>query len=465
MSVDDYGLEALRKSAEQIVEGNKSEYRLKTNVTTSALPTGASTAANQATANTSLNSIDSKLTSPVTVKYSPYSLDAFARLRVSNPQTVFEFGFIKDLRTKLFTEFTQTGASSSHNSNKTSVDFATNTTSGSKIVFQTLRYFNYHPGKSQLLILTGNLQGKQTNVRKRVGQFDDNNGVFFELDGQSANVCFRSKVTGSVVDTKVEQASWNIDKLNGSGASGVTLDFTKQQILFVDFQWLGSGVIRFGTIIGGNLIYAHQFNNANVLDSPWSQYSIWPIRCELENTGTPSSNGAATLACGTLISEGGWGPEGILQTANNGVTPRALSAGATVPLLTIRKASASVKLPIVPIDFSALSDTPDNYLIQIIRNGTLTGASFSALGLISEVDVSATAITGGDVLYSKYLGSGTTAGGAIDISALKEALNLIAGASFNGGTDAFTSSHISIVATTISGAANIFCSINFKELV
>lgn len=430
MAVEDHGLEAIRKSAEEVKPGDKSNYFIKSRVL-----------------------FDSK------------GLDAFGRLRVSQPQTIFDAGFATNTLTKLFTQFTQTGGAIAHNANSTSVDFSTNTTQGSKAVLQTSRFFNYHPGKSQLLLVTGNMHGKQSGIRKRIGLFDDKNGVFFELNGQLANCVFRSSVSGSVVDTSAEQSTWNIDKLDGTGQSGITLDWTKQQILFLDFQWLGSGAIRFGTIIGGQVIYAHQFNNANVLDSPWAQFSIWPIRAEMENTGTPTSNGAGTLTCMSVISEGGWNPQGLLATANTSSTPRALSTGQTLPVISIRKQSASVKIPIIPIDFTLLSDTADTYLVRIVKNGTLTAPSWVSTGQVSEYDVSASAITGGETIYSRYLSSQVGSVGAVNIESLREVLNTVLGASFNGGTDAYASEMFSVVVTTLSGAASLFGSINFKELV
>jgi hypothetical protein len=107
----------------------------------------------------------------------------------------------------------------------------------------------------------------KTGLRQRVGYFGANNGIFLEQDGTTVNLVKRSYISGSVVDTKVAQASWNGDKLNGTGDSGLTLDLTKSQIFWIDVEWLGVGSVRCGFIINGEYYVAHTFHHANVLDS------------------------------------------------------------------------------------------------------------------------------------------------------------------------------------------------------
>lgn len=399
--------------------------------------------------------------SPLNVKFPSTALDAFGRLRTSHPESLFEAGFVVDDQPLLFSKALTTGGTITYNANKTSVDFATTTASGSKAVFQSKRYFSYHPGKSHLMIITGNLGGMQTNIRKRAGLFDANNGVFFELNGNVANAVIRSKASGSVVDTVIPQSSWNIDKLDGTGASGIALDWSKQQLFFCDMQWLGSGSVRFGTIIGGNIIYAHQENHANISSTVWAQFAVWPFRFEIENLAAVASPGQGTLTCMTLISEGGWGPEGLLRTVSNGTTAKAFSgAGSAIPILSLRKQSAYVTLPIKIEDLGAFANSADDFLIKVVMNPTLTGASWNNVSGICQVDTSATAYTGGQEVYSFYLrgSSGSVSQQLVD--ALKNARNMFLGSDLSGNSDIFT-----IVGVNLTATASLSAFINYKELV
>jgi hypothetical protein len=397
---------------------------------------------------------------PLNVKFPSTGLDAFGRLRVSEPQSLFETSFLVDDQPLLFSKQLTSCGTANHNINKSSIDFATTTVSGSKAVMQSKQYFSYHPGKSHLMMITGNLGGLQSNIRKRAGLFDVNNGVFFELNGTTPRVVVRSKVSGSVVDTAVDQANWNIDKLDGTGPSGIAIDWTKQQLFFCDMQWLGSGSVRFGTIIGGSIVYAHQMDHANVITTPWAQFASWPFRFEIENTSATVSPGSATLTCMTLISEGGWRREGVLRTVYNGATARSFGAsGSSVPVLSLRKQSAYVNIPINIVDIGAFANSADDFLIKVVVNGTLTGASFSNVSGLCQVDTSATAITGGNEVYSFYLRGSSTTGSQQTADIFNSVINLVLGSDLTGTSDV-----ISIVGTNITATANLSAFINYKEI-
>lgn len=397
----------------------------------------------------------------VYTRYVPSSLDSFGRLRVSNPQTIFENSFSLDKSPFLWDESVSGGGTATHNANKSSVELATPTTSGAKAFFQTKKTFRYHPGKSHLFIISGNLGGLKENCRRRIGYFTTSDGVFFELDGTQLRCVVRSSVSGSIVDTQINQANWNVDKLDGTGVTGITLDPTKQQIFFVDIQWLGSGAIRFGTIINGDIHYAHIVYNSNVLTDPWCKFPYFPIRAEIENTGTTASTTTAHITCVTVISEGGWGPEGIIRTISNGSTPRSFgSAGSIVPLISIRKQTAYANIPLHVFDVGVFANSADDFLVTLVLNGTLTGASWANVSGIAQKDVAATSITGGTELYSSYLRGSSSSASRELTSVLQNILNTILGADFSGASEIF-----SLVAMNITSSATASGFINYKELI
>ena len=87
------------------------------------------------------------------------------------------------------------------------------------------------------------------NLKQKVGFFDANNGIFFYADGTTLKIVRRTYTSGAAVDTEISQSSWNGDKLNGTGASGFTLDPTKSNILFIDVEWLGVGSVELDLLL------------------------------------------------------------------------------------------------------------------------------------------------------------------------------------------------------------------------
>jgi len=467
-------------------------------VTSSVLPAGASTSANQVIEISHLSSIDtsidvdlstraSELTlSALNDKFSPLgqntmansapvviasdqivptrfgdtpNLDAFGRLRVSEPFSIFDSTFLYDTQPLTWTSSTVGAGAVTYNANKASVDLILGTASGDSAIFQTRRYFKYHPGVSQALLFTHNFGSSQANVRRRIGQFDTANGVFFELDGTTIYVAVRTSTSGSPVDTRVAQANWNLDKLDGTGASGVTLILTNQQVLVIDYQWLGSGRIRFGVNIGGQVIYAHQMLFANTQTLPYSQTATLPLRLEATNTGVAGAGSTSHITCCSIFSEGEYAISGVARTVNSGITAKAIAATGKIPIISLRKSAAGIKVPVKLHGMSIFCDTTDDLLIVLTINATLTASTFATTVGFSQYDTAATAMTGGTEVYSFYI-RGTGAGSAELVGQnVFEISNLILGSTIAGVSDIIT-----ISAESTTGAASARAVFNFREL-
>jgi len=390
--------------------------------------------------------------------------DAFGRIRVAIPQNVYELVMYQDTVTA--GEMTKTelnGGTVVYNNTITSMELNVTSTTNSETILQTKEYIRYKAGRSQLVKITGNLKGAVTNIDKEYGQFDDNNGFFFRTSDLIAYIVLRSNVTGSIVDTAVAQSSWNMDPLDGTGPSGITLDLSKQQIFVIDYQWQGSGAIRFGfsiptTTDTTRIIYCHTIYNANDKTTPYSKTAILPIRARIKNRGTTAAS--MHITCLAVDTEGEDAPTGQLRTVNNGITSRTFTtAGSTIPLLSLRKKSTELAFPLQVLESNVFANSQDDFLITVQINGTLTGASWVANTGVGEFDVSATAITGGTIIYSNYL-RGATAGQSllsIEITKLTRDLNL-------GQTLAGVSDIVSIVATNITANANASAVINYRDL-
>lgn len=252
--------------------------------------------------------------------------DAFGKLRVANPYTLLDIKFpsettatpeYKKNNMLICTKKSSDNASATFGSSKCVMTTSTN---GEYYITQSRKYCIYQPGKS-LLFLASGIIDDSTNTgtyTARIGYFDDNNGLFFESNSGSLNVVLRN----NSVDESIAQTNWNIDKFNGTGISGLTIDFEKAQLFVIDFEWLSVGRIRFGFYLFGRIYYCHQITNINSLTAPYMLTPNLPIRHEIRLT---SGDVSLTQICSSVISEGGYNPIGRPFSINNGFT--AISAG------------------------------------------------------------------------------------------------------------------------------------------
>lgn len=394
-------------------------------------------------------------------------VDAFGRLRVSNPLTLFDSSHrYKD--NDLWNTSTASGGAATFNTNQGLVDLSVTTTSGSKVYRETTKVFAYLPGKSLLVMTTFVMNAAKSNLRQRVGYFGDSNGMYLELDGAGGNVLSfvkRSSVSGSVVDTSVTQANWNYDKMDGTGPSGLTLDITKAQILWMDFEWLGVGTVRLGFVINGKFILCHQFNHANIITSTYITTASLPLRYEIENTGTTASASNLKQICSTVISEGGYELRGLQQAVNIPITtPRTLAvAGTYYPIASIRlKASPNFLDAIVILTALSVLGTGNgvNYNWQVSATGATTGGTWVSAGANSAVEynITGTSFTGGRIVAGGYFNSSNQGSASIDI--LKEALF-----KFQLERNTFTSTPFELTLVVASdGGGSAYVSLDWEEI-
>jgi hypothetical protein len=355
-------------------------------------------------------------------------LDAFGRLRVSEPQTLFDSknifnddGLADTVENQpLFYDNQQTsgsGTGTTYDANKSQQTLTVSASTAGTRVRQTKMRFNYQPGKSQEILMTFNMNGKVANVTKREGYFDDKNGLFLELAGTTVNFVRRTYVTGSAVDNAVAQSSWNIDKLDGTGASGITIDFTKTQILIIDFEWLGVGRVRMGFVIDGNIFYAHEFLNANSLDLVYMSTPNLPLRSEITNDGSGVA-ASLTQICSSVISEGGSQDLGISRyLSTSGTHLDANTENTVYALIGIKLKSeyigASVKILNAAIQIQTASHQVE---WKLILNPTVAGSFTYADVTNSSLQVSygatANTVTDGIDITGGWVFSGGTASGA-----------------------------------------------------
>ena len=360
--------------------------------------------------------------SEVSYSNSP-NIDAFGRLRVSTPFTLFDSSH-RFADNGLWSTGTATGGTATFNSAQGLVDLAITAASGSEVIRETTKVFSYQPGKSLLVLSTFVMSSAKTNLRQRVGYYGAANGYYLEQDGTTVSFVERSSVSGSLVNTPVAQASWNVDPMDGSGPSGITLDLTKAQILFMDLEWLGVGTVRIGFVIDGNFYVCHKFQHANIITSTYITTASLPLKYEITNTGATSSASTLKQICSTVLSEGGYELNGLQQAIGIPInTPRTLgTAGTFYPVISLRLKAARLDGIIILTALSIMPISTGNFNWQVVATGTTTGGAWVSAGANSSVEYNITGATfaGGRILASGFFNATNQGAGQVDI--LKEAL-------------------------------------------
>lgn len=380
--------------------------------------------------------------------------DTFGNLRVVEPRTLFETKHIFGKRPEVMIENVVGTATSTYITNLSSIRLRVSA-SGDKVTYRSKFYVPYEPGRTQRALLTGIIGTQDSNVVKRLGLFDDNDGYFFQQDSAGMSVIQRSYTTGSVVETKVLQTNWNLDKLDGSGESGYTIDFTKGHIFIVEYAWLGYGLLRFGIEAEGQIIYCHEITHHNALSTgPYSRRGTLPVNYEIVATGTPSADTDLIATCACVFSEGGFSPLGFAGTAYNASSRNISGIGSSLPLISVRLKSTYAGSLIIPTGGSAISADAKTNRIELVVGGTLTSPSWSSLTNATEFDVAATAITGGRSIYSSFASEGISGELRVDFANLP-------GVDFSGNNDAVT-----LLVTRLSASnSDYYGNLNFVEVV
>ena len=303
------------------------------------------------------------------------SVDAFARARFSEPVTLFDSKQLTSKQPLYWTELATGSGTSTHAPLTASTNMAVTTSAGS-VIRQTRQYINYQPGKSQVIIATAVMGTRVSGITKRVGYFDGYNGLFFEDNGTNLGVVIRSSVSGSPVDTRVAQDSWNIDPMDGTGPSGITVDVSKGQIFAIDFEWLGLGRVRWYMFIGGTPYLVHESLHANNVTNVYMSSPNLPVRYEIVNAAGAAAGSTMQHICSTVFSEGGFNPRGLLFTAYTDVAS-AISA-IPRPILSIRKKAITsnfrgTSLNVVRINLACT--TNDDIRWRLFYRPTITGGT------------------------------------------------------------------------------------------
>lgn len=392
------------------------------------------------------------------------ALDAFGRFRVSTPFTVFENKQIHNSQTYIWTEALTGGGSTTYSQNRASTTLNV-FNNGDKVIRQTKERFNYQSGLSFLILVTFVMGPGTSGISKKIGYFDQNNGIYFENNGATNSITIRSNVTGTPVPNTVLQTNWNIDPLNGAGPSGLTLDVTKSQIFVIDIEWLGVGSVRCGFVINGKTYYVHKFDHSNIINSVYMSTPNLPVRSEIENVsaGVVVVGNTLEQICCSVMSEGGYNNPGLSYSVDRGISPLTNADNAHVyPLVSIRLEVNSGGVIVVPqaIDILCTSSNANFKWVLAVNpviNGVDAASWVPVAGSVVEYDVSRTLtnyMTNGYIIASGY---GTQKAAPVS-SAIQGAYRL--GSTVAGVRDELV---LGVQKIAAGGGDNFIASISWKE--
>lgn len=371
--------------------------------------------------------------------------DAFGKMQVSQSHTLGDYVLRYDAMTNQFQDTVVGTGSVVHNQNFSGITISTALGATDSVTRMSHEYHTYQPGVSQLIEMTVAVgdTGK-ANVVRQWGYGDAQNGVGFRLIGTTLKVANRSFSTGSVVDEEVSQSQWNGDRLDGTrgvnNISGLTLDVSKDNIYWIDLQWLGAGRVRFGVIIGGVRITCHSDDNAN--NQPFSYMSTGslPIHVAQYNTAIPGSTSELKFFCSTVKTEGLFQP---LRRLNAYEVPGVIAVTSdTVPVTALilrplqQFKGLDNRCSLFPQAFEVYNAGPDAVVFEVVRNATETPGTYASVDTMSSAEVSINSTSSaGRILRSVVIPSNTAK--TIDFEAFtsgRQGLrrNAIASAGYSG---------------------------------
>jgi len=338
--------------------------------------------------------------------------DAFYRLRVSEPSTLFEGSTIYDPNPLFFDNDVTANASISGpvNAAMTLAVTAASTTN-QYAARQTHFYAHYQPGKSFCAYFSFCFGAAVSGVTRRVGLYDvDNlpnshlplNGVVLEQT-LLGGLQWRVYQGDGVNYQSAAQSSWNVDPLNGSGPSGITLNPVNNLLGFVDLEWLGVGRVRVGFFFNGVPVVCHAFNN-NSFSIPYLNNPFLPIRCEIRKTDTSASTASMRFVCCTIMSEGGFNPVGIIRATTS---PTLILSNTQVKsCLAIRLRSGFERAMISPMAFELVSKNMGGnaiafYSVYLWRPSSASIPSGATWGAVTSTSIAESTPTD---LYTQMMG-------------------------------------------------------------
>jgi hypothetical protein len=402
-------------------------------------------------------------------------LDAFGKLRVSGATLLGDYVFSNSFLPIQFSTNMAKGANVSWDSNKRAALLTNPTTTGALVAHTTNTYHHYTPGSSHLFMATLALgDSGKPNLGRAWGLFDFQNGFHFVHreyplgSGQyKLGIVIKSDVTGSAVDTYVWQDDWNIDRLDGTGRSQMIIDVTKDNLYWLDVQWLGAGRARFGVYHNGQRVTCHEYYHDNRFPQSISATASLPICFSQRNFGTTGSTSEMRVFCSAVWTEspietsvyGQPGQEIVSKTITANDEYYYLGTMTPIELYENGRTNRTLYFP-TTIDVQAFDTTTGDDVrveVEIKAESVLSNTSFTSqtLGSSVQVDTNATHYGGGRAIFKSLVKGSAT----LDLTSVYS--NMTTGAvknyAENGG-------HRHAPVASITNASPAVLTVNYPQL-
>jgi hypothetical protein len=336
----------------------------------------------------------------------PRVRDVSGRQKISQHQNIYDADFEYGTQPLRWENFTNGSATITPLPGLGGVQMAVTGNSGDVVVRQSRSYQRYQPGKSLYMASNVNFGGTAANQFQRAGLFDDGNGAFFEQAGIAypANpygmyVVVRSDAQGTSggvpVDTRVPLNQWN-----GDQALIKSLDWTRVQMIFIEYAWYGAGCIRYGVILGGEPYIVHQVNVANGIFTgaaqllPWSRTGNLPARYEMRNVGSSTLTtfrhfGVSVLVEGRVDDQRGY-------TYSYGMTP-------AIPRRTLT--GVNLRYPVMSFRMRVMGQVSQD---QTATNGAVVSGTTTSLTATAGAFPTNPSYAGRMLTYQPVIGTSVT---------------------------------------------------------
>lgn len=324
---------------------------------------------------------------------------------------VTDFGTFRTGKdTRIWDEKVTGTASATHEPYLGMVRLQVGSSAGDQVIRQTKRVQRYIPGRQNEVSMAAIFGTPTTGIRRRFGLFDERDGAFFEDggDGTYYVVCRRNTASGPV-ETRVARENWNVDKLDGTGPTGIVANPENIQLMVIEYEWYGAGQVEFNFVIGNNKIPVHQFNHANEIPNTWSSTAALPVRIELTNVAGTAGTHTFYQGSHSFSTEGTTTLLGRQRNISSAITGKSLSSSLTFyPIVAIRMKSSELNSLIIPDAYTGATLDNTSVFIKVIEGATITGGTWVSYSDESPVEynITATSFTGGDTVDTSYVSAG-----------------------------------------------------------
>ena len=306
--------------------------------------------------------------------------DVVGKLKVSQSQNIYDADFeygVQPLRWEQYVNNVSGQASIVANPGLGGV---TMTIGGGNVpgditIRQSRPYHRYQPGKTMYMASNVNFGTSLNGQFQRVGIFDDSNGIFFMQSGTptpsnpyAMSVVLRSDSGGLPTDQVFPLDLWN-----GNQAVIKALDWTKVQMIWMEYAWYGAGALRWGVVINGEPWIVHQVGTGNAVVNgvaqvkPWSRTGNLPVRYEQRDTGSTGLSVMTHYGVSVLIEGGIDKQRGFTYSYGN-------YAG-----LQVRTAAANaVRFPVMSFRMRSMGADQFDNTQATITAGTVSSLSINA---------------------------------------------------------------------------------------